>query len=143
MLRGIHPLLSGELLAALDRLGHGDELIIADRNFPAYSVGCPVIRIAESDSAVLAAVIVGVVPLDDFVEEPLRCMVADSGPVALTARQREVATAASRVEGREIRLGTVPRTEFYRVARAAALVIQTLESEPYCDFILTKGVVRP
>ena len=43
MLTGIHPILAGELLAALDRLGHGDELVVADANFPAHRLGAQVV----------------------------------------------------------------------------------------------------
>ena len=44
MLSGIHPILVGDLLAALDRLGHGDELVVADANFPAHRLGATVSR---------------------------------------------------------------------------------------------------
>ena len=52
MLKGIDPLLSGDLLKLLDDMGHGDELVIADRNFPAYSTGRPVIRPRTSTASV-------------------------------------------------------------------------------------------
>jgi L-fucose mutarotase len=143
-LKGIDPLLSGDLLQALDELGHGDLVVVADRNFPAYTQGAPVIRI---DAGVVDAMraILSVVPLDTFVEQPLERMVpegttgADPGfPETVPA---EVIAAAAAAEQRSLTFRDIPRMAFYDRAKQAHLVVLTRETAPYCDFVLTKGVV--
>lgn len=143
-LKGIDPLLSGELLKALDELGHGDLVVVADRNFPAFTQGAPVIRI---DAGVVDAMraILSVFPLDTFVEQPLERMVpegttaADPGfPETVPA---EVIAAAAAAEQRSLTFRDIPRMAFYDRAKQAHLVVLTRETAPYCDFVLTKGVV--
>src|SRR5687767_7331598 len=94
MLKGIDPLLDGDLLAALDRAGHGDRVLIADRNFPAHSSGVPVFRIASDDIVAVTRAVLSVTPVDDFVEYAVSCMVPDDPePRELNGRQREVVGA--------------------------------------------------
>ena len=74
MLKGIDPLLSGELLHVLDTMGHADQLALVDRNFPAASAGRPVIRLGEVGVVRALSAILTVFPLDSFVERPLERM---------------------------------------------------------------------
>lgn len=66
MLKGISPLLSPELLKILSEMGHGDELVIADRNFPSVSICNRVIRADASDGASMLKAILSVFPLDQY-----------------------------------------------------------------------------
>ena len=141
MLKGIDPLLSGDLLKVLDDMGHGDELVIADRNFPAYATGRPVIRLGDVTITRAAEAVLSVFPLDTFIPHPLERMVVAEDPSRTTTRGDEVLAAAIAAEGRELEWGVIPRFEFYERAAKAYAVIHTLEDEGYNDFILTKGVV--
>ncbi|GAA2079616.1 RbsD/FucU family protein [Pseudolysinimonas kribbensis] len=143
-LKGIDPLLSGELLQALDELGHGDLVVVADRNFPAHTQGAPVVRI---DAGVVDAMraILSVFPLDTFVEQPLERMVPEDGtgaePGFPWTVPAEVIAVAAAAEQRSLTFRDIPRMAFYERAKQAHLIVLTRETAPYCDFVLTKGVV--
>ena len=141
MLKGIDPLLSGDLLKLLDEMGHGDELVIADRNFPAYATGRPVIRLGEATVTRAAEAVLSVFPLDTFIPTPLERMEVDNDPEVVTSRGEEILKAAIASEGRKLSFGVISRFDFYIRAAKACVIIHTLETEGYNDFILTKGVV--
>ena len=69
MLKGIHPLLGPELLHALQTMGHGDDIVIADANFPSSFLGPKVIRADGVDATMMAEAILTHMPLDTFVPE--------------------------------------------------------------------------
>jgi L-fucose mutarotase len=141
VLKGIDPLLSGALLKMLDELGHGDQLVVADRNFPAFTQGLPVVRVdVDSTSRVLDAIL-SVFPLDTFVDHPLERMAPQDGPDTANDAQRDVLETANRHDQRLLEFGVLRRSDFYTRAKTAHAIVQTLETAPYCDFILTKGVV--
>ena len=79
MLTGIHPILHGELLAALDRLGHGDELVVADANFPAHRLGATVIELPGLTAASIVQAIRTVVPADRHEGASVLLMTAEGG----------------------------------------------------------------
>ena len=141
MLKGIDPLLSGELLKMLDELGHGDQLVLADRNFPAFTQGLPVVRVDVDSTARMLDAILSVFPLDTFIERPLERMGPQDDPDAVNDAQLAVLDTARRHDGRPLEFGAIPRFDFYARARSAHAIVQTLETAPYCDFILTKGTV--
>lgn len=141
MLRGIDPVLTGELLRVLDEMGHGDQLVIADRNFPAATTGKPVIRVGEIGVERAMTAILSVFPLDTFVARPLERMEVDNDPLLTNATIDAVLEVARSSHSTDLDYGVVPRFDFYERARHASAVVLTLESAPYCDFILTKGVV--
>jgi L-fucose mutarotase len=138
MLKGIDPLLNGELLKVLDEMGHGDQLLIADRNYPAFSAGKPVIRLGESGVERVFEAILSVFPLDQFVEHPLERMEVQDDPSLTTAVQDRVLALAQQSE-----YGVIPRLDFYRRAKDVYAIVHTLEDEPYSCFVLQKGVVYP
>lgn len=141
MLKGVDPLLSGDLLKILDDMGHGDQLLLVDRNYPAVASGRPVIRLGEVSVLRAAAAILSVFPLDSFVTHPLERMEVDEDPTKTTPVQDELLALASRAEGRELAYGVVRRLDFYGRAKAAFAVVHTLDTVPYGCFILAKGVV--
>ncbi|CAN5350385.1 RbsD/FucU family protein [soil metagenome] len=140
MLNGIDPLLSGELLKILDEMGHGDRLVLADRNFPAYTAGLPVVRMSVDTATALDAIL-SVFPLDTFVDRPLARMGPQDDPEAENDAQTAVLEVARRRSGGALEFEAIRRMDFYDHANTAFAVVQTLETAPYCDFILTKGVV--
>lgn len=143
MLRGIDPLLHGALLKVLDDMGHGDRLFVVDRNYPAHASGRPVLRIGESGAERVLGALLSVLPLDAFVDTPLERMEIKEDPLLTSPVQDRVLELARRSHPRPLEFGVVSRYEFYRRAREAFAIVQTLEPEPYSCFILQKGVVFP
>lgn len=141
MLKGIDPLLNGDLLKILEDMGHGDRLLLVDRNYPAASSGRPVIHLGESTVLRAAEAILSVFPLDSFLEHPLERMEVEDDPAKTTATQDKLLALASRIEGRELEYGVIPRLDFYARARDCYAVVHTLDAVPYGCFILHKGVV--
>ena len=141
MLKGVNPLLSPPLLQALAEMGHGDEIVVVDRNYPAYTTGRPVMHLDGVDTGTAVAAILELLPLDTFVEHPLLHMQEGEGTGPALPVHTEVQTVAAAAEGRQISLGPVPRLEFYARARTAHAIVTTGESRPYGCFILVKGVL--
>lgn len=141
MLKGIDPLLSGELLHVLDDMGHGDRLLLVDRNYPAAASGRPVVRLGEVGVVRAARAILSVLPLDTFIDHPLERMEVDDDPLLTTAAQDALLELARESEGRTLDYGVIPRLEFYARAREAFAVVHTLDAEPYGCFVLHKGVI--
>jgi L-fucose mutarotase len=141
VLKGIDPVLTGELLKLLDEMGHGDQLVIADRNFPAAATGVPVIRVGEIGAVRAVTAILSVFPLDTHVPRPLERMEVGGDPLLTNPTIDAVLEIGRSSHSTSLEFGVIPRFDFYERARQARAVVLTLESAPYCDFILTKGVV--
>jgi len=141
MLKGIDPLLSGDLLKILDDMGHGDQLLLVDRNYPAVASGKPVIRLGEVGIRRAVKAILSVYPLDSFIEHPLERMEVEDDPLKTTSLQDDVLSLAIESEDRELEFGVIPRLDFYQRAKGAYAVVHTLEDQPYGCFILHKGVI--
>lgn len=140
MLIGISPLISPELLAILHRMGHGDEIVLADAHFPGETYGQRVIR---ADGLKIADLLDGILPLfalDDYVESPLIMM----APVEGDNLDPSVEEAYMRMV-RKHRPDTPPiaridRFTFYERTRQAFAVVMTGETAKYGNIILKKGV---
>jgi L-fucose mutarotase len=143
MLKGVDPLLSGELLKILDEMGHGDQLLLVDRNYPAAASGRPVIRLGEVGVVRAMTAILTVFPLDEFVEHPLQRMEVDQVAARTTPEQDAVLDLARGSHPVRLDWGVIPRLDFYERAGDAYAVVHTLESQPWGCFILTKGVIFP
>ena len=141
MLKGIDPVLTGELLKLLDEMGHGDKLLLVDRNYPAFASGKPVVHLGEISQSRAAEAILSVFPLDTFVEAPLERMEVDDDPSVVAPVQEEVLAVARAGHEKPLEFGIVPRLEFYERAKEVFAVVKTLESRPWGCFILQKGVV--
>lgn len=143
MLRGLNPLLSPDLLHTLASMGHGDEIVIADANFPGTSSARRLIRMDGVSATDVLRAVLEIMPLDTFVPDPALTMQVVDDPEALpdvVARfQQIIETTAdypATVTGLE-------RHAFYDRARAAFAVIQTGETRLYGNIIVKKGVVAP
>jgi len=141
MLKGIDPLLSGDLLKILDDMGHGDQLLLVDRNYPAAASGAEVVRLGEVGVLRAARAILSVYPLDSFIERPLERMEVEDDPNKTTSLQDELLELARTSENRDLEYGVIPRLDFYQRAKRAYAVVHTLEDQPYGCFILHKGVI--
>ncbi len=141
MLKNVHPLLTGELLSLLDRMGHGDVVGLVDRNFPAYRYGAPVIDFRGVDTERAAAALLSVFPLDGFVDEAVHRMEIDGSPDEITAATASLQKAADAAEAQSVRIASVERFAFYDRAKEAYAFVQTGETVPYACYLLRKGVV--
>jgi L-fucose mutarotase len=147
MLKGINPILNAEVLGALRAMGHGDDLILADTNFPADAIARQttagrLLRI-DAPAARVARAVLSVYPLDTFVDDAAGRMEVVGAPGELPAVQREVQAEIDAAEGRAWPMVGIERYGFYARARAAYAVIQTGERRFYGCFALRKGVIPP
>jgi L-fucose mutarotase len=144
MLIGIDPLLGPELLAHLRAMGHGDELVLADANFPATSVARRLVRADGVTAPQMLAAVLAVLPLDTFADGAVCVMeiVGSAGQCApITNEFREIVTARS---GRRFaNIVAVERFAFYERARQAYAVVATGERRTYGNVLLRKGIIEP
>ena len=149
MLKNLNPLLTPELLYVLRAMGHGDELVLADANFPAYSIAADtiygdVIRLEGVNIVQAAEAILSVLPLDSFVDAPIQRMEIIGQPTELADVQKDLQQLVRRIDpDRDWPMGALERQAFYTRARQAYAVVLTSERLPYGDFLLTKGVIGP
>jgi L-fucose mutarotase len=147
MLKGINPLLNADVLQALRAMGHGDDLIIADTNFPADSVAKQTVlgkllRIDAPAADVVKAVL-SLYPLDTFVDDAAARMEIVGNPNEIPPVQKEVQKEIDAAEGKAWPMISVERYAFYERAKKAYCVIQTGERRFYGCFAFRKGVVPP
>ena len=139
MLRGINKLLTGDILKILCDMGHGDELVIADANFPAETCAKRLIRVPGISGTEMLKAIMEVFPIDTYVESP--CVIMD-----LTMSDKEKGMVIPEIwnEYKNITnsdLFKIERNEFYERTKNAYVVIQTGEEKQYGNIIVVKGVV--
>ncbi len=148
MLKSIDPALNADVLHALRAMGHGDDVIICDTNFPADSVARQTVlgkllRIDNVTAARAARAVLSVMPLDSFVEHPALRMEIVGKPNDIPPVQAEVQAEIDRAEGRSWPMGSIERFAFYDLARKAYCVIVTGERRFYGCFAFKKGVIAP
>ena len=148
MLKGIDPLLNADVLYALRAMGHGDDLVLCDTNFPADSVARQTVlgdllRIDGVSAARAARAILSVMPLDSFVDAPALRMDVVGRSDEIPPVQDEVQAEIDAAEGRSWPMGSIERFAFYERARKAYCVIATGETRFYGCFIFKKGVIPP
>lgn len=140
MLRGISPLLSPDLLNALYRMGHGDEIVLADAHFPADTFNTRVIDAAGLPVPALIEAILPLFVLDPYVPDPIVMMAAVPGDQvddAVLSRYR----AAIEAHAPDAPATTfIERFAFYERAKSAWAVVRTGETAKYGNIILKKGV---
>ncbi|HUO99644.1 MAG TPA: L-fucose mutarotase [Rhizomicrobium sp.] len=140
MLKGISPLVSPDLLAALCRMGHGDEIVLADAHFPGETVGKRVLR---ADGLRIPPLIEAILPLfvlDSYVPDPIVMMAAVPGDRLDEAVLASCRAAIERHAPQAPATAFVERFAFYERARAAWAVVMTGETAKYGNIILKKGV---
>ena len=140
MLIGISPLISPELLATLDRMGHGDEIVLADAHFPGETYGKRVLR---ADGVRIPDLLDGILPLfalDTYVESPLIMMSAVAGDQLDPAVEASYREAVNRHWPDTPPIQRIDRFAFYDRTRQAYAVLMTGETAKYGNIILKKGV---
>jgi L-fucose mutarotase len=140
MLKGIPTILSPELLYAIAKMGHGDELVLADGNFPADSHAQRIVRADGHGVPALLEAILKFFPLDTFAA-PAGVMQPVDAQAPEPAIWKEFRRLLHAGEGRPIELELIERFEFYERAKRAYAVVATGETAVYANLILKKGVV--
>ncbi|MBR3873782.1 MAG: fucose isomerase [Clostridia bacterium] len=143
MLKGISPVVSPELLKIIAEMGHGDEIVISDGNFPGASVGKRVVRADGHGGVEVMKGVIDLFPLDDFVEAPLAVMEVPDGmfpsnEAPIWAEFRKIADTDLPTAKFEF----MEHDAFIDRCRNAYCVVQTGEKALYANIILRKGVVR-
>lgn len=146
MLKLIHPLMTPELLYVLQAMGHGDNIVICDRNHPATTIAASTVHgklltVFGANLEQLSESILTHFPLDTFVEEPVFRMEVVDNPQELVDAHRAMQRVADSAEGRPIAIRALERFEFYAEAAKSFAIVQTSDAGPYGCFILKKGVL--
>ncbi len=142
MLKGIPSILSPELLKILMEMGHGDEIVIADGNFPAASIAQRLVRCDGHGVPVLLDAILKLFPLDSYVGHPVALMEVVPGDPVKPVIWDEYRKIVDKHEKSPVGIEHVERFAFYERARKAYAVIATGEEALYANIILKKGVVK-
>jgi L-fucose mutarotase len=140
MLKGISPLLSPELLSALYRMGHGDEIVLADAHFPGESLGVPVVRADGLRVPALLDAILPLFELDSYVEAPVVMMAAVPGDQLDPSVEASYRQAIDRHAPATPPIDRIERFAFYERARKAFVIVMTGETAKYGNVLLKKGV---
>ena len=148
MLKGIDPILNADVLFALRAMGHGDDLIIADTNFPSDSIARQtrlgrLLRLDNVTAARAARAVLSLYPLDTFVDDAAARMEIVDDPERIPTVQIEVQDEIDKAEGKPTPMISIERYAFYERAKSAYCVIQTGERRFYGCFAFRKGVVPP
>ena len=141
MLKGVDPLLGPELLAILRAMGHGDEIVVADANFPSAALAQRLVRADGIDALRMLQAILSVMPLDDFAPAAFRMTVVGK-PKEVPPIAHEFQKLLRKV-GEKRPVEALERNAFYERARGAFAVVATGETRLYGNLILKKGVIRP
>lgn len=140
MLVGISPVISPELLAVLHRMGHGDELVLADAHFPGESMNARVLR---ADGLGIPALLEGILPLfvlDEYVESPLMMMQVVEGDTLDPQVEASYRQVVDKYYPATPAITRLERFAFYERSKSAFAVLMTGETAKYGNLIIKKGV---
>lgn len=147
MLKNIDPILNADLLYVLRAMGHGDEIVLVDCNFPATSVAAEtvsgkLIELEGVDIEAAAKAILSVMPLDSFVDEPVLRMEMVGAPDELAECHVDMKRVLAEDRDHAWKMGSIERFAFYDRAKTTFAVVAAMgERRPYGCFVLTKGVI--
>lgn len=141
MLKNIPPVLSPELIKTMMEMGHGDEIIIADGNYPSHAQGVPVIRADGHDVKTFLDAILDYFPLDTYSEHPVALMeVVQGDPTVPVIWDTYKEIIVDKGYGLEV-LENIDRFDFYDRSKKAFAIIATSDKALYANILLKKGVV--
>ena len=141
MLKNVPKLVSPELLKILSEMGHGDEIVIADANFPSENYGKRVVRADGIGGADMLRAVLALIPLDEYSEPNM---------ILMRLEERDVGRIDPKIWNEYKRIaasddaaciGNIGRFDFYERAKGAYAVIATGEEAVYANIILKKGVI--
>ena len=140
MLKGVSKLVSPELIKVLCEMGHGDEIVIADGNFPSETCGQRVVRADGLGGVEILDAVLSLIPLDTYSDENFMLMQTTNGDPTpeIWAKYDKVANKRDK----NVRKAEIERYAFYDRAKKAYAVIATGEQAIYANIILKKGVIK-
>lgn len=140
MLKHVPKIVSPELLKVLCEMGHGDEIVIADANFPSETNGQRVVRADGLGGEELLDAILELIPLDTYAEYNFMLMQTTNGDPTpeIWANYKKIAEA----KDDNLKLGYLERYEFYNRSRKAYAVVASGEEAIYANIIIKKGVIK-
>ena len=143
MLKGVPRILSPELLKVLAEMGHGDEIVIADGNFPAESMGKDAIVIRADGHGVpeLLDAVLQMIPLDQYVEKPAALMEVVAGDPCVPVIWDDFRRLLEKNGEDPSAIEMMERFSFYERAKKAYAIVSTGETAIYANILLKKGVV--
>lgn len=140
MLKGINPLLSPELLKVLSEMGHGDEIVIADGNFPGASMAKNLVRADGISAPEMLDAVLSVYPLDQYDDNNFILMEVVEGDTVVPVIWDTYKEILSKYEP-QAHVEHIERFQYYDRAKEAYAVIATGEAAQYANIILKKGCI--
>lgn len=140
MLKNIPAIIPPELLKILDEMGHGDEIVIGDGNFPAASNAKRLVRCDGHGVPELLDAVLQLLPLDTYVESPVMLMQVTPGDDVDPVIWKDYRKIVDKHQD-NVKFSEIERFAFYERARDAYAIVATGESALYANVILKKGVV--
>ncbi|RPF49129.1 L-fucose mutarotase [Hydrogenoanaerobacterium saccharovorans] len=141
MLKGIPSILTPELLKILMEMGHGDELVIADGNFPRFAHPERVVRLDGHDIPEILDAVLKFMPLDPYVDHPTVFMAVLPDDPYVPEIWPVYQEIGNKYEKKGLRDITINKFDFYDRAKKAYAVVTTSETALYANIILKKGVI--
>lgn len=141
MLKGISPIIPPELLKIMMEMGHGDEIVIADGNFPSARLGKRLVRCDGHGAPEILSAVLKLMPLDTYVESPVVLMQVVPGDNCETPIWEKYKKIIDQSQSNVV-VSNIERFAFYDRAKEAYAVVATGESALYANIILKKGVVK-
>lgn len=146
MLKHVDPLISAELIHVLMLMGHGDDMVLCDVNHPAVTIAKQttygkLVSITGCRIPALAKAILGLMPLDTFVEQPVMRMQVVGNPSGVVPIFAEMQKTLDECEGHPVSIGALERFDFYAAAKKSFAIVRTSDPGPYGCFIIRKGVI--
>ena len=146
MLKHVDPLISAELLHVLMSMGHGDDIVLCDVNHPAVTIAKEttygkLVSVTGCKIPALTKAILGLMPLDTFVEQPVMRMQVVGSPKGVVPIFGEMQKTLDECEGKPVNIGAYERFDFYAAAKKSFAIVRTSDPGPYGCFIIRKGVI--
>jgi L-fucose mutarotase len=141
MLKNIPPIIAPELMKTLMEMGHGDDIVLADGNFPAASVAHRLVRCDGHGIPELLRAILRFFPLDTYVDQPVSLMAVVAGDSAEPTIWNEYQSILRKCGAQFADVELIERFAFYERAKRAYAIVATSEKALYANIILKKGVV--
>lgn len=146
MLKGINPILTGEILMLLDQMGHSDTVLISDAHFPAFRLSDVTIDVARPASEIAAA-ICALIELDDVDAVRLMDSEGTAKPVQIELIEATGITTDKKSEDEKYedlvadpRVRLIPRFDYYDETEKVSFIIRSTETRKYANIIISKGV---
>lgn len=141
MLKGVNPIISPELLKILCEMGHGDEIVIADANFPGVTCAKRLVRADGHNGIDILDAILSLFPLDRVANENALLMAVSEKNVPNPPIWKEYSCILDRYEDSNVKIVELERFEFYERSKNAFAIVQTGEKALYANIILKKGTL--